>query len=200
MQRTTLRGLIFDLDGTLVIQELDFEAIRREIGLTGGTPLLEALADMEGAAAARAWEILRDHERRAAESARPHAGVVEFLRWLDERGLRRGLLSRNSRQSIQRVLQRCGLHFDTIVAREDAPFKPNPHGIWQICEAWQVLPAEVLMVGDYLFDLQAGRNAGARTALVTHGRQPAFAHLADLTFSTFETLPDALEAWLGSGA
>jgi phosphoglycolate phosphatase-like HAD superfamily hydrolase len=42
-----IRGVVFDLDGTLVSQELDFEAIRREIGLPTGTPLLEALRQLD---------------------------------------------------------------------------------------------------------------------------------------------------------
>ena len=58
---------------------------------------------------------------------------------------------------------------------------------------------EVLMVGDYLYDLQAGRSAGTRTALVTHGRDLPFAPLADVAFASFEDLPEALRSWLGDG-
>ena len=38
-----IRGFIFDLDGTLVDSRLDFEAIRRDMGLPSRTPILEAL-------------------------------------------------------------------------------------------------------------------------------------------------------------
>ena len=75
------------------------------------------------------------------------------------------------REAVEKVLRRCGLTFDLVLAREDAPYKPSPEGLWQICAAWGMTPAEVLMVGDYLYDLQAGRSAGTRTALVTHGRR-----------------------------
>ena len=44
-----VRGIIFDMDGTLIVQELDFAAMRREIGLPPDTPLLEALAAMSEA-------------------------------------------------------------------------------------------------------------------------------------------------------
>ena len=92
------------------------------------------------------------------------------------------------------VLSRHGLRFDPAFGREDAPFKPNPHGLQQICAAWQLEPAEVLMVGDYLYDVQAGRNAGTRTALLTHGREWPFAHLADWTLSRFAELPALIES------
>ncbi len=191
-----VRGVIFDLDGTLVVQELDFEAIRREIGLPSGTPLLEAVEKMAGLQLARAQEVLLKHDRTAAAAAVLNPGVRQFLDWLNERRIRRGLLSRNSRESIGLVLERCGLAFDPIVAREDAPYKPSPHGIWQICQAWQLAPAEILMVGDYLYDIQAGRSAGARTALVTHGRVWPFAGEADLVLDGFEEIPTLLREWI----
>ncbi len=104
------------------------------------------------------------------------------------------------RVAVDRVLSRCGLSFDPVMAREDAPYKPSPVGLWQICEAWQLAPADVLMVGDYLYDVQAGLGAGTRTALVTHGRSLPFAHLADVTFASFEKIPDVLRRWVaGAG-
>src|SRR5262245_24511722 len=121
-----IRGVVFDLDGTLVAQEIDFEAIRRELGVPSGTPLLELLESLTEPCRRSAWEIVDRHERKAAARAELHHGVVEFLTWLDARQIRRGVLSRNSRQSVETALQRVGLSFDPVVAREDAPFKPNP--------------------------------------------------------------------------
>ncbi len=191
-----LRGVVFDLDGTLIVQELDFEAMRREIGLPSGTPLLEAVERLEGAGREAALGVLRRHELAAAETARLNPGVAAFLDWLAGRGVRTAVLSRNMRVAVEKVLRRCGLALDLVLAREDAPYKPSPEGLWQICAAWGVAPAEVLMVGDYLFDLQSGRNAGTRTALVTHGRSLPFAHLADVAFASFEDVPEALRRWL----
>jgi phosphoglycolate phosphatase-like HAD superfamily hydrolase len=34
-------------------------------------------------------------------------------------------------------------------------------------------PAEVAMIGDYRFDLEAGRRAGTRAVLYTHGQSPS---------------------------
>jgi HAD superfamily hydrolase (TIGR01509 family) len=195
-----VRGVVFDLDGTLVVQELDFEAMRREIGLPSGTPLLEAVERLHGPDREVALNVLRRHELAAAETARLNAGVAAFLDWLTERGIRRAVLSRNMRSAVEKVLHRCGIAFELVLAREDAPYKPSPEGLWQICAAWEMTPAEVLMVGDYLYDIQAGRNAGTRTALVTHGRELPFAPLADVTFASFEDLPEVLRQWLGDGA
>ena len=195
-----VRGVVFDLDGTLVVQELDFEEMRREIGLPTGTPLLEAVDRMDGPGRAAALTVLHRHELAAAETARLTPGVGAFLDRLAACGVRLAILSRNMRDAVDRVLRRCGLSFDLVLAREDAPYKPSPEGLWQICAAWGMRPAEVLMVGDYLYDLQAGRSAGTRTALVTHGRSLPFAHLADVAFASFEDVPDVLCHWVGGSA
>ena len=52
------------------------------------------------------------------------------------------------------------------------------------------------MIGDYLYDMQAGKSAGTRTALITHGRTLAFADLADLAFASFEAVPETLLRWV----
>jgi HAD superfamily hydrolase (TIGR01509 family) len=194
-----VRGVVFDLDGTLVTARLDFEAMRREIGLPAGTPLLEAVEKMSPAERSAAEEVLRCHEEAAALTAALNPGVGEFLAWLHQRGVRRAVLSRNMRAAVNTVLARCGLTFELVLAREDAPYKPSPEGLWQICAAWGMRPDEVVMVGDYLYDVQAGRSAGTRTALVTHGRSLPFAALADLVIPSFEEIPDALREWIDGG-
>src|SRR5581483_5384826 len=110
-----VRGVVFDLDGTLIVQELDFEAMRREIGLPSGTPLLEAVERLHGPAREAALAVLRRHEMAAAETARLNPGVAAFLDWLAERGVRRAVLSRNMREAVVKVLRRCGLHFELVL-------------------------------------------------------------------------------------
>jgi HAD superfamily hydrolase (TIGR01549 family) len=191
-----VRGVVFDLDGTLVVEQLDYDAIRRELGFPPRQPLLEGIAALPEAEQILAHAVLHRHEQAAAMTATLNAGVTAFLDWLDARGVRRALFSRNSRAAVGVVLERCGLRFDLVVAREDGPHKPSPHGLLHICSAWKLPPAEVLMIGDYLYDIQAGVQAGTRTALVTHGRSLPFQGQADLSFANFEAIPEVLRDWI----
>lgn len=163
LRKMPIRGLIFDLDGTLVDSALDFELMRSEMGLPPGAPLLESLASLSDAEADRCHAILARHERAGAERAVLMPGVAEFLIEVAGRDIRCAVFTRNGREVAQRTLARLGLNFETIVAREDAPIKPNPTGILAICRAWGLSPREVAMVGDYRFDIVAGRQAGVRT-------------------------------------
>lgn len=159
-----IRGLIFDLDGTLVDSGLDFDAMRREMGLAEKQPILEALPGLPEPRRSECWTILERHEREGAQRAALMPGVAELMPALETRGLRRAIFTRNGRAATLLTLRRLNLHFDTIVAREDAPPKPDPTGIWKICALWGLPHEQVAMVGDYLFDIEAGRRAGVRTA------------------------------------
>ena len=183
---TQVRGIIFDLDGTLVDSRLDFDAMRREMGLPVGMPILEGLAAVpEGEERDRMREIIREHELRGADESRPFDGVVEFLSHIDERGICSAVLTRNSRESALRTLDRWNFRFSHVVTREDAPPKPDPAGVLLITDRWGIPPDQVVVIGDYLFDLQAGRRAGAQTILFAPGDCPHFANEADYVLTDF---------------
>ena len=195
-----LRGVIFDLDGTLVASRLDFNLMRAEMALPDGVPLLETILELPATEAERCWEILGRHEAAGAEAATIIPGVAAFLERISELGLRQAIVTRNSRRYARHTLDRLDLRFEHVMTRDDAPIKPRPEAIWRICESWGYSPAECVMIGDYRFDLEAGRAAGTRTVLYTeHGRlaDRPWATLADFLLHSFEE-PEELLAWLKS--
>src|SRR3972149_5110883 len=133
MQETRTRGpvggILFDMDGVVVEQRLDFLAIKQEIfGTTHGF-ILERMAELSPRERTRGAGSPGRHEGAAATAA-PTNGIVPFLAWIEARGLRRGLVTRNSRKSVDRVLTRLAFRFDAVVTREDAPPKPAPDPVW----------------------------------------------------------------------
>jgi len=53
-----------------------------------------------------------------------------------------------------------------IVTREFKPPKPDPAGIRHIAQVWGIPTSEMIMVGDSIDDMLAGRRAGVRTVLL----------------------------------
>ena len=181
-----VHGIIFDMDGTLVDSRLDFDAMRHEMGLPVGTPILEALAVApEGAAREQMLRTMQIHELRGADEAVLFEGVIEFLHHIDRRGIPAAVLTRNSRESTDRTLNRLNLSFSQVVTREDAPPKPDPAGVQLIAERWGLPTCEVIVIGDYLFDLQAGRRAGMRSVLYAPEQIPDYANEADFVLRHF---------------
>lgn len=186
-------GILFDMDGVVVQQRLDFPAIKREIfGDTRGF-VLERMAGLPPAERARADAILEGHETAAAADAEPMDGILPFLQWMDTRGLKRGLVTRNSRKSVDMVLLRLHLRFDVVVTREDAPPKPAPEPVWLGCRRMGLPPSRVIFVGDFEFDMLAGRRAGVRTVLLRSPVLTASPH-ADLIVDSLADLRVSLES------
>lgn len=175
------RLVIFDMDGTLTEELLDFDAIRRDIRLPPEGGILEHMSRMDEAARSRAAAILDRHELAAAETCALHEGAAELLTDLRERGITTALLTRNSLPCATRILQRHGLSLDHVRTREDEPHKPHPDSILNIVRRTHIDAIQTLMVGDYLYDLQAAQAAGVDAALLLSrdgGRRPPYADMA----------------------
>jgi len=169
------QAVLFDFDGTLTRPgAIDFAAIRRAIGCPEGTPILEFIAALDpGGPARQAAEAeLLARELAAAAGSHPREGAVALFHHLKACGLRLGLHTRNCRAAVQRALENfdgLGLaDFDILITRDDpVPPKPHPDGVLLASARLGIEPAGILVVGDFRFDVEAGRSAGAWTALLT---------------------------------
>lgn len=188
-----LKGVIMDLDGTLVDSPLDFALIRSHIGLPPDAPILEAITEFSREAQLRAQEIILSHEWRAAKDSQLIRGVTSFFSFLQENGIRTAIFTRNSAEIAKFVVNRHGLKVDLVVGREDAPPKPRPDGLALICEKWELAKEEVIYLGDYVYDLEAGKNAGVETWLYAPQEIPSFSNLADKVYSSYGVLSEMLE-------
>lgn len=194
-----IRGVLFDMDGVVVHQRLDFLAIKLEMFGDADGFILERMEKLPAAEKRRAEAILERHETAAAMAAEPMDGIEPFLAWMETRHLRRGLVTRNSRKSVEVVLGRLGLRFDAVVTREDAPPKPAPDPVWLACRRMDVEPSDVLFVGDYEFDMLSGRRAGARTVLLRNAKMAESAH-ADCCVASLAELRERMEAEMDGAA
>ncbi len=182
--------VIFDMDGTLTTERLDFGAIRREIGVPDESPILEHILALPGEERRRAEEILHRYEAAAAQTCMVRRGAPQVLRALKRKGIHTALLTRNSEKCTRSVLARHGLTLDHVATRDDLPHKPHRDSIWNIMRRFSgpegtgggaggkggILPEQTLMVGDYLYDVQAAANAGVDSVLLWRKAVlPAFA-------------------------
>lgn len=178
------RHWIFDLDGTLTHPVHDFAAIRRELGVPDHAPILEHLAGLPPARAAPLRRRLDAIERAACGKARARPGVPQLLAGLQGRGHRLGIVSRNRLASVYQTLKAAGLaaRFDLhdLVGRDEAAPKPRPDGIRRLLDRWGAAVDDAVMVGDFLFDLQAGRAAGVFTVYLDWDGDGRWTDAADL--------------------
>ena len=169
-----IKGVLFDFDGTLTVPgALDFPAIKRMLGCPLAHPILEFIASQPPDCQPRLMKILEEQEDLAAESSLPNRGAERCLQALKRRQMPMGILTRSRLKPIRMSLERFrGItidHFEVIITREMSLPKPHPDGVIKAAAQMRILPGELLVVGDFSFDVISGRGAGAATVLLTNG-------------------------------
>lgn len=187
-----IRGVIFDMDGTLTVPVIDFPLMRARLGIPQGDML----------ATIRAWppdrqewaygviEVLEEEARRQLQL---QPGAEALMRVLDEKRIPKAILTRNTEKTVRHLQRFLNTHFSVIVTRDFPTFKPDPAPALHICKTWNLDPTRVLMVGDYRDDILCGKAAGNVTCLLLNDRNRAFAELADITITSLEVLVAGFE-------
>jgi len=198
---TKIEAVIFDFDGTLTKPEaLDFNAIRKTVGCPEDIPVLEFISGISNPTSQKmALAELDRFETDGAAGSVPAGGSSEIIDFLQSRGIPATVLTRNSYRSVVRALQNFKNvqpgDFAEIVTRDDnLPVKPDPAGVHRIASRLNVLPENILMVGDYIFDIEAGRQAGCRTVLIDPtGRLSSVCTSQDFTVSTLSEVMEIIK-------
>lgn len=160
-------------DGTLTVPVIDFAAMRRAIGVPSGD-ILDAIHSWDAQKQREAQEKIAVIEADALRRMKLMPGLLELCETLDTREVRRALLTRNVKRSIDHFHEH---HFrlqpfHPALGREFKPYKPNPDGILHILDHWNLPPQHCAMVGDSAKDdIVAGNRAGVLTILLdTEGK------------------------------
>lgn len=186
-----MKLIIFDFDGTLA----DTEALitqtmmktvetlqlgtcsRQECKALIGLPLVDTfmrlmpMTEETAHRCARTYEEIFKHDNREGMvSLFPE--VRTTLQALSDAGLTLTIATSRQRFSLLAFLRSMNIEhlFGHIVTVNDVErAKPFPDMVIQTMEQMQVAPADTLMVGDAVYDIEMGVNAGVHTCAVTYG-------------------------------
>ena len=191
--RGAAKAFIFDLDGTLTLPQLDFASIRAEMGISDG-PILEELEALAPSQEETARKVLEAHEEKAAISSTLQPGARELLDELRRRNIPTAILTRNSRRSLDTVIKKHRLQVNETLSREEAPVKPSPEPVLLLCRRLGTEPANTLVTGDYIFDIESANRAGAISVLLLNQNNSRFSEQADLKIGHLEEILDFPQA------
>jgi phosphoglycolate phosphatase len=183
-----VRGVIFDLDGTLVdgyqgitsavnaarerfgLDPLEVDDVKRRVG----SGLEHLMADVvgpdrsvEGAAIFR-----RVYDAVCVEQTRAVPGLAATLDALADRGFRMSVASNKPVGYSVRILERLGVlpRFDSVEGPESVgALKPDPAMVRACLAAMSVAADRAVYVGDMTLDAETGRRANVRVVLVAGG-------------------------------
>jgi HAD superfamily hydrolase (TIGR01549 family) len=184
---------IFDLDGTLTVAVHDFKAIKEALGIPFEADILEHLEALPREESVLLHRKLDCMERDLSRKTEPAAGAKELLSLLSQDGCRIGILTRNTHEIARLTLQFTGLdeYFPEpsyIIGRNEAAPKPDPQGALHLAGLWGAPPEDIVVTGDYLYDLLCGRSIGAATVHVDPQGAFRWSEFSDLRVSSLHEL------------
>lgn len=188
------RAALFDLDGTLVDTAPDLAAaanrmladlgraalpddrIRDFVG-KGVVNLVNKCFEASGGGGeeerARAHAVFERHYSAGiADRSRPYPGVVDGLEALERAGIAMGCVTNKAGRFTEPLLELTGLRrFFGVVVSGDTVERRKPHPDPMLYAAGKLgaSPAETLVVGDSLNDVQSARAAGCAVVVVPYG-------------------------------
>ncbi|HAF70446.1 TPA: hypothetical protein DCL37_03705 [Candidatus Acetothermia bacterium] len=166
-----LKAVLFDMDGTIWENPVDWAEVRAELGLgLDGLPIFQHLRRLTPEERRRGEDLLRAYEARGVEAGRPAPGAGELIEFLRQSGLVCALVTNNSRESALGVLRRHPLPFDQVFAREDVPMKPDPRAFLIPLSQLGIPPQEACVVGDSHLDLIAASRANVAEVILVAPR------------------------------
>ena len=187
-----VRGVLFDLDGTLIDSAPDLGYAADKLRLDRGLPSLplDAYRPLAGAGARGmllvAFGITPDHqdfpglrdefftnyEQCMHERTALFAGIQDVVTTLEQRALQWGVVTNKMERFTSRIAQRVALfaNADVIVSGDTTPYaKPHPAPLLEAAQRMELQPHECIYVGDDERDIQAGRAAGMKTVVAMYG-------------------------------
>ena len=212
------KGIIFDLDGTLIdtledladsvneaLERMGYPvwpagAYRLKVGrgfrnlMENSVP--EAVKEDDGVIDRMLGFFVEAYDRRYMDKSRPYEGIDGLLDELVNRGILLAVNSNKRTDYTEKLIDRL-FHRIPFVGvfgeRAGVPKKPDPAGALELCGRMGLKPEEVLYVGDSGTDVKTGRNAGMDTVGVGWGFR-GFAELEENgAVYLAETVQDILE-------
>jgi len=212
---SSVRALIFDLDGTLIDSKLDLirsvNAMLLELGreqlhedtISGyighGAPQLVGQALGQAATEQECKRALKFflayYEDHKMDSTCAYPGVPEALQQLAAFPM--AILTNKPVRISGRILEELGLakYFRAVYGGNSFETKkPNPLGAQTILREFGAAPTEAILIGDSEVDVQTARNAGTFAAAVNYGfgTHDRVAYPADIYLDRLTDLPPLL--------
>jgi len=188
MNASKVRGVIFDLDGTLIdsyqaiylgfhhaysemgLPPLSYEQVQRAVGRGLGHTFRELLGEEK---VPQALSLFR---KKYEEIFRAHTHLLpdvrEVVGGLQCRGIQLAVATNKLGRFSRAIFEHFGMEKMFVVILGDGDVsqnKPDPEMLYQAMDNMRLAKEETVFVGDSVIDIQAGKNAGVRVFAVPTG-------------------------------
>ncbi len=177
------KGVIFDLDGTLVdsIEDLgdavnkvlldhhfpphSYTTYKRLIGNGLKKLVYDTLPENNRSNEMQAecrHQLFEVYEKNCMNKTKPYDGIFDLLSSLESKGIRCAVLSNKADGFTKQIVRTLfpKVNFEYIIGvTNEAEKKPHPGAALRICEGMGLEPADMIFIGDSGVDMQTANNA-----------------------------------------
>lgn len=202
---SVIKAVLFDLDGTLLdsapdmvatlnhlrnfrgLRSMPFEDLRHFVS-RGAVGLIKAGMPPCDEDTLALWRqsFIAHYQENSWVQTRPFDGVGTVLSELQKNDIPWGIVTNKPESLSLPILEKTGwlsaaatvIYGDTL-----AKGKPHPEPVLAACSVIGLAPEKVLMVGDDMRDIEAGKRAGCHTAFALYGysARETHSHIGDAT-------------------
>lgn len=200
-----IKAVLFDLDGTLLdsapdliatlnylrmgfgLQAMPIEELRHFVS-RGAIGLIKAGMPPCDEETLSIWRdsFLAHYQGNSFTQTRPFDGVESLLSDLAGSDIPWGIVTNKMESLSMPILEKTGWlsSASTVICGDTVSRgKPHPEPVLAACSEMGLEPKDVLMVGDDIRDIEAGRRAGCYTAFALYGYSAKEMH-SDIAFNT----------------
>ena len=188
-----IRGIIFDLDGTLVQLPIRYDYLCIELKKllrtdNELTPLISSIVNLarNGNIIKEAFEIICREEIQSVNGMNIISGAEELLTYLKTKNYLLGLVTLQCKTATEQILSKMGVRnlFNSILTRDDSYERLDQ--IKKTLSRLGLSPNETIMIGDRLNDIESAKNMGCQSILVSNKEN----HLRRLDINIIRKLSD----------
>ena len=208
MSARRIKGIIWDLDGTLIDSDLYLVANYvhmyskfrpgyfphlRQILTFSGPSVEETLESQfpDVPEKVRTEEFVRYSLSKETSFLTLYPGEIECLEAVVKAGIKQTIFTNKKTVSAKNCLDGMNLtkYFDGVVALDDVKNpKPDPEGVYKCLKMMGTSPEETIIIGDSITDLQAAYNTGCLSGLVTWSLKGKPNFRRDYEFDTMDDI------------
>ena len=177
-----IKGIIFDLDGTLIKLPINYEKIFEKLRILFDTkdefkPLIPSIiskSNNDPVLLQNAFDIICEEETKATNNFDVIDGTIDILTYLKKQNFELCLVTMQCKNAAKLALDKIQISkfFTSIITRDDT--NQRSEQIKKSLEKLSLIPENVLMVGDRIHDVHSAKQVGCYPILFNPDKLNSF--------------------------